>query len=88
MVYIIKLNETRKGESFPFQQELMWACSLEESKKLREKWLSSQPEEEQEYFVREAEILMPHPEKPGVFVNHLHSSSYEENCYFNVNNRH
>ena len=82
MFFIIRCLEFRKGESSSFNQSLMWASSKEEAKKLREEWLSSQPEEEQLYYERGAEILMPHPEKPGEMVNHLHRSPWREECYF------
>ena len=73
MFFIIKCLEFRKGESSSFREELMWASSKQEAERLREEWLSSQPEEEQKYYQRGGEILMPHPEKSGLFVNHLHS---------------
>ena len=82
MFFIIRCLEFRKGESSSFHGSLMWASSKQEAERLREEWYASQPEEEQEYIVREAEILMPHPEKPGLLVNHLWRPPYREECYF------
>lgn len=82
MFFIIKCLEFRKGESSSFHESLMWASSKQEALKLREEWYASQPEEEKEYILREAEILMPHPEKPGEIVNHLWRPPYREECYF------
>ena len=82
MFFIIKCLEFRKGESSPFREELMWASSKQEAERLREEWYASQPEEEKEYYHWEAEILMPHPEKPGLLVNHLWRPPYREECYF------
>ena len=82
MFFIIRCLEFRKGELSHFREELMWASSKQEAIKLREEWLSSQPEEEQEYYQRGGEILMPHPEKPGLLVNHLWRLPYREECYF------
>ena len=82
MFFIIRCLEFRKGESSSFHGSLMWTSSKEEAERLREELYASQPEEEQEYIVREAEILMPHPEKPGLLVNHLWRPPYREECYF------
>ena len=82
MFFIIRCLEFRKGESSSFHGSLMWASSKEEAERLREAWYASQPEEEKEYIIREAEILMPHPEKPGLLVNHLWRPPYREECYF------
>ena len=73
MFFIIRCLEFRKGESSSFHGSLMWASSKEEAERLREEWYASQPE---------AEILMPHPEKPGLLVNHLWRPPYREECYF------
>jgi len=82
MFFIIRCLEFRKGESSSFHGSLMWASSKQEAERLREEWYASQPEEEKEYIIREAEILMPHPEKPGEMVNHLWRPPYREECYF------
>ena len=82
MFFIIRCLEFRKGESSSFHGSLMWASSKQEAERLREEWYASQPEEEQEYIIREAEILMPHPEKPGLLVNYLWRPPYREECYF------
>ena len=63
LVYAYLLH---KGK-YPFDESLMWASSKEEAQKLREEWLSSQPEKE-----KEAEIFVV-DEKSGLLVNHLHS---------------
>ena len=79
--YLVYAYLLHKGK-YPFDESLMWAFSKEEAQKLREEWLSSQEEEEKEYIIREAEILMPHPEKPGLLVNHLWRPPYREDYFF------
>ena len=64
--YLVYAYLLHKGK-YPFDESLMWASSLEKAQKLREEWLSSQPEKE-----KEAEIFVV-DEKSGLLVNHLHS---------------
>ena len=82
MMFIINCWEVNKLFASRHNVKIMWASSLEEAERLREEWYASQPEEEQEYIVREAEILMPHPEKPGLLVNHLWRPPYREDYFF------
>ena len=81
-MFIINCWEVNKLFASRQNVKIMWASSKEEAERLREEWYASQPEEEQEYIVREAEILMPHPEKPGEMVNHLWRPPFREECYF------
>ena len=82
MMFIINCWEVNKLHASSRNVKIMWASSKEEAERLREEWYASQPEEEKQYYEWGAEILMPHPERPGEMVNHLWRPPYREECYF------